>query len=100
MSSQQKYKPSSKCNQISLILGELYNDVIMCCGRPSVDMDKLLKKQLADYALRFDNMVAMSEKDCYDKGYEDGEKHFAKKEQEVADKVVSAIPDKIKDMET
>jgi hypothetical protein len=43
----------------------------MICGKPSVEMDKLLKKQLADYAKRIDNMIAMTEKDCYDKGYLD-----------------------------
>ena len=68
---QQKSNPSSKCNQVSLTLGELYNDIIMCCGRPTAEMDKFLKKQLADCAKRIDNMIAMSEKDCYDRGWED-----------------------------
>jgi hypothetical protein len=83
--------PSSKCNQISLTLGELYNDIIIICGQPKPDMDKLLRKQLAAYALRFDNMVAMSEKDCYDRGYDDALRLGAKKTDEQASKVEAAL---------
>lgn len=71
----------------------------MICGKPSVEMDKLLKKQLADYAKRIDNMIAMTEKDCYDRGFDDGQKYLVKKEQEASKKVEEAIPDKVKDME-
>ena len=97
MSNQQKpspkpvQPPSSKCNQISLTLGELYNDIIIICGQPKPDMDKLLRKQLAAYALRFDNMVAMSEKDCYDKGYDDALRCQTKKTDEQTSKIEAAL---------
>ena len=61
--------PSSKCQQVSLTLGELYNDIRTALGITS--SNKYMLKILSDYAKRFDNIVEQSEKDCYDKGWED-----------------------------
>ena len=62
--------PSSKCQQLSLILGELYNDIRVIAPM-SPENTKMLLKQLSDYAKRIDSMIEVSEKACYDKGYSD-----------------------------
>ena len=64
--------PSSKCTQISLILGELYNDIKVIFHNPSKEQTKLIFKQLSEYAKRFDDLVETTEKNAYDAGYNAG----------------------------
>lgn len=62
--------PSSKCNQISLLLGELYNDVRLCAGNMSPNNDKILRKQFAECAHLLDLNVEEAEKNCFNAGYD------------------------------
>ncbi len=61
--------PSSKCQQVSLTLGELYNDIRTALGITS--SNKYMLKILSDYAKRFDDIIEQTEKACYDRGWED-----------------------------
>jgi hypothetical protein len=64
--------PSSQCNQISLHLGELYNDIVILLGQPSPEANKMLLKQLSEYAKMLDQLVTIAEKAAYDAGWENG----------------------------
>jgi len=70
--------PSSKCTQISLTLGELYNDIRTALGIETGN--KYMLKILADYAKRFDDIIEQTEKVCYDRGYDDATSKYFNKE--------------------
>jgi len=62
--------PSSKCQHISLILGDLVNDVKVCLNVKAVNQDLL--KQFSETAKRLDELVEMAMKEAYDQGVKFG----------------------------
>lgn len=61
--------PSSRCQQISLVLGELYNDIRMLA--PITPQNGvLLRKQLSEYARQLDAIVDEAEKSAFQFGVE------------------------------
>ena len=61
--------PSSKCQQISLVLGELYNDITLLTSITPQNT-KLLLKRLSEYARQLDAIVDEAEKNAYQFGVE------------------------------
>jgi protein-disulfide isomerase-like protein with CxxC motif len=62
--------PSSKCQQVSLVMGELFNDVKLIVGGLTQEQTKLLLKQLSAYALQLDQIIQQAESDCFTAGWE------------------------------
>ena len=62
--------PSSKCQQISLIMGELLNDIKISLNLTGVP--KELLKSLSSATKRLDDLMLEAQKDAYDKGVMDG----------------------------
>ena len=60
--------PSSKCTQVSLAMGDIYNDlkVILggCVTEPA--KQKLIMKCLSDKARELDHIIQQTEKDTFD----------------------------------
>ena len=61
--------PSSRCQQISVVLGELYNDVRLLAPISAVNA-ALLRKQLSEYARQLDAIVDEAEKSAFQFGVE------------------------------
>jgi hypothetical protein len=71
--------PSSKCHQLSLELGELYNDVRVVLNLTGVNV--VLLQQFSEAAKRIDELMVQTEKDAYDAGYSDGMAYMANQSQ-------------------
>lgn len=80
--------PSSRCQQISLVMGELLNDIKMLASIPPQN-NKLMLKQLSEYARQLDGIVDEAEKNAYQFGIDSVTKVTN----------ITKITDKIEDIE-
>jgi len=74
--------PSSKCQQVSLVMGELYNDIRLIVGTITPEQNKLILQQLSQYSKQLDEIIQQAESDCFTAGWEKAKL----KEQKDADK--------------